>query len=69
MFRNNIVYFNGWFGLWIFIIIKIREGGGCGLSIFVMFLFEFFIVWNNEKGVEIVNGGVLECRDFVLVNN
>lgn len=32
-------------------------------------MFESLIVWNNEKGVEVVNGGVFIVKDFVFVNN
>lgn len=69
VFRNNTAHSNGWFGLWIFTTIKTREGGQCGSSTPAMSLFESLTAWNNEKGAEIVNGGALECRDFVLVNN
>ncbi|XP_061168814.1 fibrocystin-L-like [Saccostrea echinata] len=68
-FRNNTAHSNGWFGLWIFTTIKTREGGGCSSTKPAMSLFESLTAWNNEKGAEIVNGGALECRDFVLVNN
>ncbi|XP_062574409.1 fibrocystin-L-like [Saccostrea cucullata] len=68
-FRNNTAHSNGWFGLWVFTTIKTREGGGCGSTTPAMSLFESLTSWNNEKGAEIVNGGALECRDFVLVNN
>lgn len=69
VFRNNTAHSNGWFGLWIFTTIKTRKGGQCGSSTPAMSLFESLTAWNNEKGAEIVNGGALECRDFVLVNN
>lgn len=69
VFKGNVVYFNGWFGLWVFFIMKFRVGGGCSFGIFYQFVFESLIVWNNEKGVEVVNGGVFIMKDFVFVNN
>lgn len=69
IFFNNIVYFNGWFGFWVFQKYIFRVGGSCGFGIFEEVFFFDFIVWNCEKGVEIVDGGLVRFRNFVFVNN
>lgn len=70
VFQNNIVYFMGWFGLWIFQEYYLRVGGFCSIIVdYEVVIFKFLIVWNCEKGVEFVNVGVFQFYQFIMVYN
>ncbi|XP_067950538.1 fibrocystin-L-like [Watersipora subatra] len=66
---NNSVHSNGWFGLWTFQDYYPMVGGGCDSTDPEPAVFEKFIVWNCEKGLEFVNGGSLQFVDCLLANN
>ncbi|XP_067950541.1 fibrocystin-L-like [Watersipora subatra] len=66
---NNSVHSNGWFGLWTFQDYYPMVGGGCDSTDPEPAVFEKFIVWNCEKGLEYVNGGSLQFVDCLLANN
>lgn len=68
-FFNNTVHSNGWFGLWVFQTFTPKVGGGCNSKTPQESLFSGLTVWNCEKGAEIVDGGSVRLKDFVLVNN
>lgn len=69
IFLNNTVHSNGWFGLWVFQKYTPRAGGSCGSGTPEEALFSDLTAWNCEKGAEIVDGGSVRLRNFVLVNN
>ncbi|XP_044933989.1 fibrocystin-L [Mustela putorius furo] len=68
-FFNNTVHSQGWFGLWIFEEYFPMETGACTSTVPVPAIFNSLTTWNCEKGAEWVNGGALQFRNFVMVNN
>ncbi|XP_062600839.1 fibrocystin-L-like [Saccostrea cucullata] len=69
IFFNNTVHSNGWFGLWVFQTFTPKDDGSCGSKTPQQSLFSNLTVWNCEKGAEIVEGGSVRLKNFVLLNN
>ncbi|XP_061164553.1 fibrocystin-L-like [Saccostrea echinata] len=69
IFFNNTVHSNGWFGLWVFQTFTPRVDGSCSSKTPQESLFSNLTVWNCEKGAEIVEGGSVKLKNFVLLNN
>ncbi|XP_021347967.1 fibrocystin-L-like [Mizuhopecten yessoensis] len=69
VFHNNSAHSFGWFGLWIFPTYTPRVGGICGSSAPTPVVFDTFLTWNNEKGVETVNTGALQFSNIQAVSN
>ncbi|KAL7883851.1 hypothetical protein SRHO_G00015090 [Serrasalmus rhombeus] len=68
-FYNNTAHSQGWFGLWIFQEYFPTQQGTCGSYTPQPAVFRKLTSWNNEKGVEWVNVGSVQFREFLMVNN
>ena len=68
-FFNNTVHSQGWFGLWMFQDYYPMEGGGCNSNTPKAAVFDTMLVWNCEKGMEVVNAGAMQFTNMVLSNN
>ncbi|XP_052805044.1 fibrocystin-L-like isoform X2 [Mya arenaria] len=68
VFYNNSAHSFGWFGLWTFPDFFPAQGG-CGGSVVEPAVFDGLFSWNNEKGAETVNGGALQLKNCILVQN
>lgn len=69
-FSNNVAHSNGWFGLWIFEKYVPCTNNDCrGSNTPVPAKFENFTAWNNEKGIESVDGGLLQFIGAILIQN
>ncbi|MBN3294523.1 PKHL1 protein, partial [Polypterus senegalus] len=68
-FYNNTVHSQGWFGIWIFQEYFPMQQGSCNLNVPQPAVFDSLTTWNSQKGAEWVNGGALQFKDFVVVNN
>ncbi|XP_033757813.1 fibrocystin-L-like [Pecten maximus] len=69
VFHNNSAHSFGWFGLWIFPTYTPRVSGICGSAAPTPAVFDSFLTWNNEKGVETVNTGALQFSNIQAVAN
>ncbi|XP_028646735.2 PKHD1 like 1, tandem duplicate 1 [Erpetoichthys calabaricus] len=68
-FYNNTVHSQGWYGIWIFQEYFPMQQGSCYLNAPQPAVFDSLTTWNSQKGAEWVNGGALQFKNFVVVNN
>ena len=76
IFRDNSAHTFGWYGLWIH---KYPEGyfpkdgdaehGYCNGHNHVQAVFERLTAWRCERGAEVVIGGSIQFRDFIMLDN
>ncbi|XP_076438592.1 LOW QUALITY PROTEIN: fibrocystin-L-like [Babylonia areolata] len=69
-FENNTAHSLGRYGLWIFQTYTPRQGGGChSTATHQAAVFQTLTAWNCQKGAEWADGGAIQFRNFVTVNN
>ena len=76
IFRDNSAHTFGWYGLWIH---KYPEGyfpkdgdaahGYCNGQNHVQAVFERLTAWRCERGAEVVIGGNIQFKDFIMLDN
>lgn len=68
-FSNNTAHSFGWYGLWVDPSYTPRAGGGCGDSTHAPAVFESFLAWRNDRGIEFTVVGSLQIKDSILLDN
>ncbi len=69
-FANNTAHSFGWYGLWVFPSYEPRDGGGCNDMVHKPVVFESFLAWRNDRGIEFSEVvGSLQIRDSILLDN
>ena len=68
-FSNNTAHSFGWYGLWVFPHYAPRAGGGCNDQQHTPVVFENFLSWRNDRGVEFGEVGSLQLTGSILLDN
>ena len=76
-FYNNTAHSCGLYGIWLFTAKEkgwaprdgTREGGWCDGNNYITGTLGDFTAWNNEIGVEIVEGGAIRFENMTLLDN
>ena len=69
-FSDNSAHSFGWYGLWVFPEYSPREGGSCSSSApHTPAVFNSFLSWKNDRGVELSEGGAMQLHNSVMLDN
>ena len=68
-FANNTAHSFGWYGLWVFPTYTPRVSGRCNDEEHTPAVFESFIAWRSDRGVEFADSGSLQLRGSVMLDN
>nr|XP_026692211.1 fibrocystin-L-like isoform X4 [Ciona intestinalis] len=69
VFLNNTVHSQGWFGVWTFQVWYPKKAGSCWNNEPEPADIGSMLVWNCEKGAELVNAGAIRFHNALMVNN
>ena len=68
-FSGNTAHSFGWYGLWVFPDYHPRVGGGCSDTEHSPAVFNDFLAWRNDRGVEFTEVGSLQLKNSIMLDN